>query len=47
LHDPASPQPSDDEAVPLFRTWRVAYGAVIACNLLVLLLLYLFSRWAF
>ena len=35
------------EAVPLFRTWRVAYGAVIACNLVVLLLLFLFSGWAF
>ena len=47
LQDPVETKPADDDKVPLFRTWRVAYGAVIACNLVVLLLLFLFSRWAF
>ena len=43
---PATNEP-DDEDVPLFGTWRRAYAAVVACNIVVLFLLFLFSRWAF
>ncbi len=33
--------------VPVFGTWRVIYAAVIACALVVMGLLLLFSRWPF
>lgn len=36
-----------DRRVPLFGTWRAIHGAVIACALLVMGLLALFSRWPF
>jgi hypothetical protein len=40
-------EPPDDGAVPLFGSWRVAYGAVIACAVLVMALVALFSRWPY
>jgi len=47
LADPTRSRRSEDEAVPFFGTWRVAYGAVIVCALLTLLALFFFSRWPF
>jgi hypothetical protein len=48
LSDPPRTSKSEpEERVPLFGTWPVAYGAVIACALVTLLLLFLFSRWPF
>jgi hypothetical protein len=46
MPDPVSPG-SPDDRVPLFGTWRAIHGAVIACALLVMALLALFSRWPF
>ena len=42
-----SPDPSDDGPVPLFGTWRNAYGAVVICALLTLLALHFFEGWPF
>ncbi len=43
---PESPDRPDDR-VPLFGTWRAIHAAVLACALLVMALLALFSRWPF
>jgi hypothetical protein len=43
---PDTPHPDDDQ-VPLFGTWRAIHAAVLACALLVMVLLALFSRWPF
>ena len=37
----------DDERVPIFGSWRRIYGAVIACTLLSMALIALFSRWRY
>jgi len=42
-----TPDRPDDDAVPLFGTWRNAYGAVVICALLTMLFLYLFQGWPF
>jgi hypothetical protein len=44
---PPRPEDSVDEQVPLFGTWRVAYLAVVACALVVMLALRLFQGWSF
>jgi hypothetical protein len=44
---PETPPPPDDDRVPLFGTWRAIHAAVIACALLVMGLLAVFSRWPF
>jgi hypothetical protein len=44
---PEPPPPPDDDRVPLFGTWRAIHAAVIACALLVMGLLAVFSRWPF
>ena len=43
---PLTPAP-DDEVVPFFRTWRRIYTAVIACALLSMALIALFSKWPY
>jgi hypothetical protein len=43
---PQAPSP-DDDRVPLFGTWRTIHAAVIACAVLVMGLVALFSRWPF
>jgi hypothetical protein len=44
-----TPPPSDEHAdpVPLFRSWRAIYAAVIACAVLWIALAAVFSRWPF
>jgi hypothetical protein len=42
---PQSPSRHDDERVPIFRTWPRIYAAVIACTLVVMALIALFSHW--
>ena len=42
-----SPDPSDDGPVPVFGTWRNAYGAVVICALLTLLAVHYFEGWPF
>ncbi len=42
-----APDRSEDGPVPLFGTWRTAYGAVVVCALLTLLFLYFFQGWSF
>ncbi len=44
---PTPPGPEDEERVPLFGSWRAIHAAVIACALVVMSLLALFSRWPF
>jgi hypothetical protein len=46
MPDPRRPEPSDD-VVPVFGTWRAIYAAVIASALVVMALLFVFSRWPF
>jgi hypothetical protein len=43
----SSPPPPPDDRVPFFGTWRAIHAAVIACALVVMALLALFSRWPF
>lgn len=43
---PRVPEPSDDR-VPLFGSWRSIYAWVAVSALVVMLLLRIFSRWAF
>jgi len=40
------PAPDDDQ-VPIFGTWPGIYGAVIACTLLSMALIALFSSWRY
>jgi hypothetical protein len=47
LTPPPAPDRSEDAPVPLFGTWRNAYGAVVVCALAVMALLYLFQGWPF
>ncbi len=37
----------DDERVPVFGTWPRIYAAVILNALVVMILVWLFSRWPF
>jgi hypothetical protein len=37
----------EDEPVPLFGSWRRIYGAVVACALIFMGLVALFSSWPF
>ncbi|HSD28849.1 MAG TPA: hypothetical protein VLL75_16225 [Vicinamibacteria bacterium] len=46
MPDPLPPV-SPDDRVPVFGTWRAIHVAVVACALLVMVLLALFSRWPF
>ncbi len=45
--EPRPPGRDDEERVPLFGSWPAIHGAVIACAVLVMLLLAVFSRWPF
>lgn len=47
LPSPPAPDRSDDAPVPVFGTWRNAYGTVVVCALAVMALLYLFQGWSF
>ena len=42
-----TPDPPDDDLVPVFGTWPRIYGAVIVSALLVMGLLFLFSGWPY
>ena len=44
---PESDENSDSGRVPVFGTWKAIYLSVIAANLLVITLVYLFSRFPF
>ena len=45
--DPPIARSADDEGpVPLFGTWPTIYGAVVATAVVVMVLLTLFSGWA-
>jgi hypothetical protein len=46
MKDPA-PAPSDDDAVPVFGTWRRIYAAVVVSALVVMGLVALFSSWPY
>ncbi len=39
--------PDDDDVVPIFRTWRGIYAAVIATAIAVLVFVAVFSNWPF
>jgi hypothetical protein len=43
----SSPPPPPDDRVPFFGTWRAIHAAVLACAIVVMALLALFSRWPF
>jgi hypothetical protein len=49
--EPPPPRRAEDEPpdqrVPLFGSWAVAYAAVIACAVVVMALVALFSRWPY
>ncbi len=38
---------SDTGRVPIFGTWRAIYASVIVANVLVMILIYLFSRFPY
>ena len=44
---PLPPGREEEDRVPLFGSWRAIHGAVIAWAVVVMVLLALFSRWAF
>jgi hypothetical protein len=44
---PSDRDPTDDDRVPVFGTWRAIYAAVVASALLVMGLLALFSGWPY
>jgi hypothetical protein len=44
---PEGDENSDSGRVPVFGTWKVIYVSVIAANLLVMTLVYFFSRFPF
>jgi hypothetical protein len=46
MPETAPPDRSDDR-VPLFGTWPAIYAAVVACAIVVMALLAVFSRWPF
>ena len=37
----------DEEVVPVFRSWRNIYAAVVVTEIVVLLLIAAFQMWAF
>ncbi len=43
----ADDRPADDEGPPVLGTWKRLYGAVILNALLVMALVYVFSRWRY
>ena len=43
----APPQAEEDDPVPIFRSWKNIYVAVIACELLSIALIALFSSWRY
>lgn len=43
----SEPDPTDDDRVPVFGTWRAIYAAVVVSALLVMGLLALFSGWPY
>ena len=40
-----APPPPEDDPVPIFGSWKNIYVAVIACELLSMALIALFSSW--
>ena len=42
-----SPQPDDDDPVPIFGSWRAIYAAVVVSALIVMGLVALFSSWPY
>ncbi len=44
---PRDRRPDEEGGVPLFGSWTAIHLAVIACALVVMALLAVFSRWAF
>jgi hypothetical protein len=41
------PRPDADDRVPVFGTWSRIHAAVVACALVVMALLALFSGWPY
>jgi hypothetical protein len=39
--------PFDEERVPVFRTWPRIYAAVLLNALVIMVLVYVFSRWPY
>lgn len=44
---PTGDDNSDTGRVPIFGTWRAIYASVIVANVLVMILIYLFSRFPY
>lgn len=44
---PTGDDNSDTGRVPIFGTWRAIYASVIVANVLVMVLIYLFSRFPY
>ena len=44
---PTGDDNSDTGRVPVFGTWRAIYASVIVANVLVMVLIYLFSRFPY
>ena len=42
---PGSPEPDEQEPVPIFGTWPRIYAAVILCTLVAMGLIALFASW--
>jgi hypothetical protein len=42
-----APPPPEDDPVPIFGSWKNIYVAVIACELLSMALIALFSWWLY
>jgi len=47
MNDPAPGDRDVPGKVPLFGTWRAIYAAVVACAVLVMILVALFSGWPY
>ncbi len=45
--DRPTASPEDEQRVPLFGSWRAIHAAVVVWALIVLALLFAFSRWPF
>lgn len=44
---PEGDENSDSGRVPIFGTWKAIYASVIVANVIVMTLVYLFSRFPF
>jgi hypothetical protein len=44
---PGTPEPADDERVPIFGSWPRIYAAVVVCALACMVLIGLFSAWRY